>query len=504
MLAPFINWYFRQRYEELYQQQLQAPQNQAHLFDYLLEQGAETAYGNRYGFRSIKTYSDFRRNVPVVEYEDLKPWIERIMAGEQEILWPGEITWFAKSSGTTGNTAKFIPISYESLEETHFNGGRNILTVYTHWYPDTKIFSGKNLLIGGSHKVNQINNRSYYGDLSAVLMNHLPFWATVLSAPDMNIALMENWEEKVEHMAQSTLKSNVTSISGVPTWTLVLFKRVLELSGKSNLHEVWPNLEVFIHGGVNFEPYREQFRSLIPWDGMHYIESYNASEGFFGIQAEKGSRDMMLMTKNGIFYEFYPVSKGPDFCIPLEEVECGVNYAVIITTNSGLWRYQIGDTIQFTGKQPYTFFITGRTKLFINAFGEELVIENAETAMAKACAETNAVVADYSAAPVYMDQADPGHEWLIEFIVKPGSMNTFTHILDRELKRCNSDYEAKRKGNLAMHMPKITAVPTGTFQAWLKQKGKLGGQNKVPRLSNDRRIMDELLEMLLPEVAPGN
>jgi len=496
MLAPFVNWYFRQRYEDLVSQSPKSIQNQMHLLDYLMEQGSETEYGQKFGLKSIRSYADFRRQVPVVDYEDLKPWIERIMAGEQQLLWPSEITWFAKSSGTTSNSAKFIPISYESLEETHFKGGKDILTVYSSWFPDTKLFSGKGLLLGGSHKVNQMNNKSYYGDLSAVLMNHLPFMANYFSTPDIEIALIENWDEKLEKMAQATLKENVTSISGVPTWALVLFKRQLEITGKKSIHEVWPNLEVFIHGGVNFAPYKEQFQEISGWDGMHFLETYNASEGFFGIQAESNKREMMLMSQHGVFYEFYPVSKGPEYCIPLAEVEPGVNYAMVITTNSGLWRYCIGDTVQFTSKDPFRFYITGRTKLFINAFGEELVIENAEAAIAQACSITTSIVSDYTAAPIYMTSSKPGHEWLIEFSKLPENIETFAAILDRELKKCNGDYEAKRRNDMAMCMPKITPLMPGTFENWLKKKGKLGGQNKVPRLSNDRKIVDEIQDML--------
>lgn len=495
MIAPVMNWYFRQRYEELQQQSLQAPEMQSELLENLMENAARTAYGNTYGARGIKNYHQFRNQFPVTRYEDLKPWIERTMEGEQQLLWPGEITWFAKSSGTTGNTSKFIPISYESLEETHFKGGRDTLTFFCAQNPDTKIFQGKGLLIGGSHKINQHNSRSYYGDLSAVLMNHLPAWANFKSTPDMSIALMENWEEKVERMAEATLKENVTSISGVPTWTLVLFNRLLEMTGKSDIRDIWPNLEVFIHGGVSFVPYREQFQQYISGN-MRYQETYNASEGFFGIQANANEAAMLLMTMHGIFYEFYPVDKGPDHCIPLWETVTGVNYAMVITTNSGLWRYEIGDTIRFSSVHPYLFTISGRTKLFINAFGEELVIENADTAIAAACVKTGAVVNDYTAAPIYMTDKDPGHEWLIEFEKQPANLTEFTQCLDEELKISNGDYAAKRHCNLAMHMPHVQSVPKGFFRQWLKSKGKLGGQHKVPRLCNDRVIMDELLSML--------
>lgn len=493
MLAPVISWYFRQRYEELLNMSQRAGDSQEVLFEYLLDEGRSTQYGESLGFRNIRNYEQWRQQVPVTEYEDLKSWIELAMAGEENVLWPGETTWFAKSSGTTGNSAKFIPISYENLEDTHFKGGRDILTVYCARNPDTRVFQGKGLLIGGSHKVNQLNNRSYYGDLSAVLMNHMPFWANLKSTPDLSIALMDNWEEKVESIARTTIGENVTSISGVPTWTLVLFKRILEITGKSHMHEVWPNLELFIHGGVSFTPYREQFQRLLPGSHMQYLETYNASEGFFGIQYRQDAADMLLMTDHGIFYEFYPVTEGPEKTIPLWEVQPGVNYAMLITTNSGLWRYKIGDTVQFSSVKPYLFRITGRTKLFINAFGEELVIENADTAIARACAATGAIVAEYSAAPVYMTSAEPGHEWLIEFETQPDNLQVFTQVLDGELKNCNSDYAAKRHGDLAMRLPRVHVAAKGLFQSWLKQKGKLGGQHKVPRLSNDRKVLDELL-----------
>lgn len=496
MIAPLISWYFRQRYEDLQAIAARGCDDQEVLFEYLLDEGRDTEFGRAHGFDLIKTYDQWKNQVPISDYESLKPWIEKTMQGEQAVLWPGEINWFAKSSGTTGNTAKYIPISYENLEDTHFRGGRDILSVYCARNPETRIFQGKGLLIGGSHKVNQLNTRSFYGDLSAVLMNHMPFWANLKSTPDMSIALMDNWEDKLESMAQATINENVTSISGVPTWTLVLFKRILEITGKKHMHEVWPNLELFIHGGVSFVPYREQFQELLPGSHMQYLETYNASEGFFGIQNSVDSADLLLMTNHGIFYEFYPMSEGPEAAVPLWEVKPGVNYAMLITTNSGLWRYQIGDTVQFSQTKPFLFRITGRTKLFINAFGEELVIENADTAIAAASRLTGAVVADYTAAPVYMTDEEPGHEWLIEFETSPADLGDFTRILDDELKKCNGDYAAKRHADLAMRMPHVHTAPKGLFQAWLKTKGKLGGQHKVPRLCNDRKIMDELLSML--------
>jgi hypothetical protein len=496
MIAPVIHWYFKQRYQDIQLMASRADDAQDAWFEYLLDKGKDTVYGESLGFKNIRTYDQWRQIVPVVSYEDLKPWIERTMAGEQGLLWPEEITWFAKSSGTTGNTAKFIPISYESLEDNHFKGTRDILTLFCAENPDSELFQGKALLIGGSHKINQLNARGYYGDLSAVLMNHMPVWANFKSTPDLNIALMDNWEEKVESMAQATIQEDVTSISGVPTWTLVLFKRILEITGKKHMHEVWPNLELFIHGGVSFTPYREQFKQLLPNPKMRYVETYNASEGFFGVQYSSASADMLLVSDHGVFYEFYPVNEGPEAAVPLKGVKPGVNYAVLITTTGGLWRYNLGDTIQFSSTRPYLFKISGRTKLYINAFGEELVIENADTAIAAAASEMRAVVEDYTAAPVYMTDTEPGHEWLIEFSVPPSDLEEFTRLLDEHLKSCNGDYAAKRQGDLAMKMPKIKAVPAGTFQQWLKQKGKLGGQHKVPRLCNDRKILDEVLQSL--------
>lgn len=493
MIGPVFNWYFRQRYEAILRDAKQAVKMQRELLEDLVDAGKGTTYGQQYNFKSVGSYEDYRRLVPTVEYEDLKPWIERIMQGEQQLLWPGEITWFAKSSGTTGNTAKFIPISYECLEETHYKGGRDILSIYIGQNPDSQIFEGKGLLIGGSHKVNQLNTRSFYGDLSAVLMNHLPTWANLKSTPDMDIALMENWEEKLEHMAQATMLENVTSMSGVPTWAIIICKRILELTGKKHMHEVWPNMEVFFHGGVNFAPYREQFDAFFPDRKMKFLESYNASEGFFGIQSEMGDSAMLLMTQQGIFYEFYPVGEDDSNCVPLWEVKPGVNYAMVITTNCGLWRYKIGDTVEFSSLHPFKFRITGRTKLFINAFGEELVIENAETAVSAACKATGALVHEFTAAPVYMDAKEPGHEWLIEFDTEPDNLEHFTDVLDRELKNCNGDYAAKRHGDIAMKRPRIHNMPKGSFYNWLKQKGKLGGQNKVPRLCNDRRVLEDVL-----------
>jgi len=493
MISPVINWYFKQRSQDLRENLDRANLKQEELFVELIERLSNTRYGEKYQISEKTTYEDFCAKVPVVVYEDLKPWIDRNMAGEQQLLWPSDIVWYAKSSGTTSNVAKFIPMSFESLEYNHYECSRETLTQYCGFFPETEIFKGKGLLIGGSHRVNELNQNAFYGDLSAVLMNHLPAWVNWKSTPDMEIAMMENWEEKLEKMAQSVYQENVTSMSGVPTWTIVLLNRLLEITGKNNILEIWPNLELFLHGGVSFEPYKDQFRSLIPSDKMHYFETYNASEGFFGLQASPNKSDLLLMTHHGIFYEFYPIAKGPEFIIPLSDVVIGVNYAMVITTVGGLWRYIIGDTIIFTDTKPYTFKITGRTKLFINAFGEELVIENAETAIAIASKETGAIVTDYSAGPIYLsDQADAGHEWLIEFSKEPTSLEEFIRVLDSALMAANEDYQAKRQGDIVMKLPKVISVPKNTFHDWLKSKGKLGGQNKVPRLSNDRKVIEEI------------
>ncbi|MFN5890274.1 MAG: GH3 auxin-responsive promoter family protein [Bacteroidota bacterium] len=496
MIAPVIHWYFKQRSKELQDNLQLSLIKQDELFQELLFNLSKTNYGEAYSIDGSETYAQFAAKLPVVQYEDIQPWIERNLQGEQGLLWPGDITWFAKSSGTTNSVSKYIPISYESMEYNHYTGNREVLTQFTTLFPNSNIFEGKGLLIGGSQSISGMSSDTFTGDLSAILMNHAPSWVNWKSTPDIEISTMPDWEKKVEAMAQATINENVTSISGVPTWALVLFKRILEITGKSNIHEVWPNMELFIHGGVSFLPYREQFQELLPKSHMKYLETYNASEGFFAVQASVDSTDLVLLTHIGIFYEFYPVNEGPEKTIPLADVKVGVNYVVVISTVGGLWRYVIGDTIQFTSVKPFLFIITGRMKLFINSFGEELVIENAEKAIAFASRETNAVVNDYTAGPVFMSQENPGHQWLVEFSTQPNDIKQFALLLDDKLKEINSDYAAKRHADMVMKFPKVEAVPNGTFEAWLKSKGKLGGQNKVPRLANDRRILDEILGMI--------
>ncbi len=470
-------------------------------FKRLINHGKTTEWGKQYEYRSIKTFEQFADRVPVSTYEDLKPYIDRLRNGEQNILWPEEIKWFAKSSGTTSSKSKFIPVSNSSLEECHFRGGKDMLSLFVTNYPDTEIFDGKGLVMGGSHNITEIPNESYYdGDLSAILIQNMPFWAQFMRTPPMSTALMDEWESKIEIMAKQTMQDNVTSLSGVPSWMLVLLKKVLEISGKENISEVWPNLEVFFHGGVSFTPYREQFKALIPSPKMHYMETYNASEGFFGIQDQKNSSDLLLMLDYGIYYEFLPIDELGEAdakAIPLSHVEINRNYALIITTNAGLWRYQIGDTVRFTCLNPYRIKITGRTKNFINIAGEELIIDNAEKALMVASEKCKVGITEYTAGPYfYSDSEKAAHEWLIEFTQQPENIDVFIDSLDNALKSLNSDYEAKRYHDMVLRPPIVRSVPTGTFYKWLKMKGKLGGQHKVPRLSNNRDMIEELKPLL--------
>ena len=458
-----------------------------------------TEFGRTYNFSKLFSVKAFKQAVPIHEYDDMKPWIQRIMDGEQNVLWNTPITWFAKSSGTTSEKSKFIPISDESLEDCHFKAAKDVLTLYYHFNPDSDLLTGKGLVIGGSHNILQLNADNHYGDLSAVLMQNQPFWSHWIRTPELSIALMDEWETKIDALAQSTIQENVTSISGVPTWTLVLFRRILELTGKKTVSEVWPNLELYIHGGVSFVPYREQFQRIIGKD-VHYVDLYNASEGFFAVQDQPGEDGMLLFTDHGIFMEFMPVSeygKADPQTVGLADVELGQQYALVISTNGGLWRYLLGDTVQFTTLAPYRIRVSGRLKHFINAFGEEVIVDNADHAIARACEQTGAVVQDYTAAPVYFtENGRGGHEWMIEFSKDPVSLDHFTYELDAALKSVNSDYEAKRQKDIAMQPPLVSSLPHGVFHEWLRRKGKLGGQHKVPRLSNDRKIIVELQEIL--------
>ena len=467
----------------------------------LLAFASTTELGRQYGFSSISSVAAFQSRVPLNSYEDYLPLVERMRAGEDNVTWPGSIRWFAKSSGTTSTKSKFIPVSRESLYKCHFQAAKDILTIYCSNYPSTRMFSGKALTLGGSTRINQAGNNSVYGDLSAVLLSNSPFYAELIRTPEREIALIEDFEKKLELITRITSKQNVTSFSGVPSWYLTLIKSVLAYTGKSSLLDVWPNLEVFFHGGISFTPYREIYKKLIPGDQMHYMETYNASEGFFGIQDDPGKNDMLLMLDYGIFYEFIPagaVGSDSSPALTLGEVKKDVNYAIVISTNGGLWRYLIGDTVVFTETNPFRFRISGRTKHFINAFGEELIAENAEKALENACRETGASILEYTAGPVFMGESSRGtHEWLIEFEKEPDELQKFTRILDDTLKSINSDYEAKRYKDINLVMPIVRSVPTGTFTRWLKSRNKLGGQNKVPRLSNTRDFIEELYGFLV-------
>lgn len=494
-----VTWYLKKRIPNIEQFLLHPHDVQHDLFRHLIETARDTEWGRKYDYKSITSVKEFKERVPIGNYESFIPYIDRMMRGEQNILWPSEVRWFAKSSGTTGAKSKFIPVTYESLEECHFQGGKDALLFYYNNKPDSKIFDGKGLVMGGSHQINKGSADSYFGDLSAVMMQNMPFWAHYFRTPDLEIAIMDNWDAKIEKMVAATKAEDVTNLSGVPTWTLVLIEKLFEATGKTDLMEIWPNLELYIHGGVSFAPYRDRFKRLIRSSQVSYLETYNASEGFLGIQESPDRDDMLLMLDYGIFYEFMPMSEyGKEFpkTYSLDEVNLNENYAVVISTNAGLWRYIIGDTIKFTELHPYRFKITGRTKHFINAFGEELVIENADFAISLACKNLNVSITDYTAAPVYFSEHQIGaHEWLIEFDEAPHSLDIFTDQLDQHLKSVNSDYEAKRYKDIAMAKPIVKAVPKGTFHSWLKQTGRLGGQHKVPRLSNSRQYLDEILKV---------
>jgi hypothetical protein len=465
----------------------------------LVTAGQYTEIGRKYDFSKLFNTKTFKQAIPIHEYDDLKPYVERIMAGEQNILWNTPINWFAKSSGTTSDKSKFIPVSQESLVDGHYKAAKDILSLYYMQHPESDLLTGKGLVIGGSHTVSSLHDEAFFGDLSAVLMQNTPFWGNWIRTPELKIALMDEWENKIEMLATTTMQENVTSVSGVPTWTLVLFQRILELTGKENMKEVWPSLELYMHGGVSFHPYKEQFKKLLGGD-VQYLEMYNASEGFFAAQDKPNSEGMLLFLDHGIFYEFMPIEeygKEEPQTIGLKDVELGKLYAPVISTNGGLWRYLIGDTITFTSLKPFRIKVSGRLKLFINAFGEELIIENAEKAMAEACKETDAIVIDYTAGPVYFsDNGNGAHEWLVEFEKEPNNIEKFSTVLDEALKKQNSDYEAKRYKGIALREPLVRPLPNGHFNKWLKTKNKLGGQHKVPRLSNDRIILEEILRLL--------
>jgi len=463
---------------------------------YLLTKAQNTQYGKKHFFKEIKSYVDFKNNIPVVNYEDFFSEISKVLSGAENIIWPEKFKWFAKSSGTTNDKSKFIPVSDESLKKNHLSSGKDLLSQYINNY-SSGIFDGYSVALGGSRQLvpHEKNKNIFVGDISAVLLKNLPFWAQSMRTPNLDVAMMPDWEEKIKLMAKITSKKNVTSLSGVPTWTIVLIKEILKNTGASSILDIWPNLELFIHGAVSFVPYKQVFNELIPAKKMNYLETYNASEGFFAYQSDLKSDSMLLLTNHGIFYEFEDIVSG-SIC-DLSGVELEKNYALIISSCSGLWRYRIGDTIEFKSLSPYKLILTGRTKHFINAFGEELMVSNADKAIATCCKKLNCSFYNYTAGPIFMSgNKRGGHEWIVEFINPPENSQIFTRLLDDELKKINTDYEAKRYKDIALKKPKIHFVNNGFFDLWLKNKKKLGGQNKIPRLSNDRRYLDELLKLI--------
>jgi len=494
-LNSVISWFVKKRIHQIELFKKYPIEVQDELLMRLIRSAQYTEWGNKYNYKDISTVEEYKSRFPVQRYKDVLPYVLRMQEGRQNLLWPNEIRWFAKSSGTTSGKSKYIPVSYESLEECHFKGGKDLLSLYFDKHPNAEAHKGKTLVIGGSKSDIKDSDGSYIGDLSAIIMDNLPIWVELKRTPSLDIALLDDWEEKLDKMAHSTIGEDVSVLSGVPSWTLVLLKRILEITGKKNIREVWPNIELFMHGGVNFAPYRQQFENLIS-GRMHYAESYNASEGYFGVQDRLHSDELLLMLDYGIYYEFVVASewdkKDPQ-TISLKDVKKGVQYAMVITTNGGLWRYMIGDTIVFTSVFPFRIKVSGRTSHFINAFGEELIIDNAEQAIEKASNQTGAIINDYTAGPVYMSEGNTGaHEWLIEFEIKPHDMDEFIRILDQELKNLNSDYEAKRTNDFTLQLPIVRSLKKGIFHEWLKSKGKLGGQHKIPRLSNSRSFIEEL------------
>ena len=496
--TKLIDRIFIPRRRQIEKYSLHAEEIQMQVLRKLVDRASATEWGKLHNYKSIKDYSEYNR-LPIQSYDDVKEYVDRMRHGEKDVLWPGMVKWYAKSSGTTNDKSKFIPVSSDGLKNIHYRGGIDAVSLYLGENPNSHFFSGKGLILGGSHSPNYNLKNSLVGDLSAILIQNVSPLVNLIRVPSKEIALLSEFEEKVERIASSTIGKNITNISGVPSWMLAVIKRILEKTGAKTLDEVWPNLEVFFHGGVCFTPYREQYKSLIASDKMHYMETYNASEGFFGLQSSLSDPAMLLMIDYDVFYEFIPLDEFENdnpTVVPLWDVEVRKNYAMLISTSCGLWRYIIGDTVKFTQKNPYKFVITGRTKHFINAFGEELMVDNAEKGLQIACMETGAQVLEYSAAPVFMDSdAKCRHQWLIEFSKEPDSVEHFRHVLDKALQSINSDYEAKRHKDITLQELEIIVARPNLFHDWLKQKGKLGGQHKVPRLSNNREHIESMLKL---------
>ncbi|CAM4350959.1 GH3 auxin-responsive promoter family protein [Gillisia limnaea] len=502
MPIPLVNsiasWFLKKRIHQMELFMKYPNEVQQELLRHLISKAKNTEFGKKYDFAGIQNYESFARNVPIHSYEEYEPEIERCRRGENNIFWPTPIKWFAKSSGTTNAKSKFIPVSDDSLENCHYAAGKDLLCMYLNNNPNSQLFTGKSLRLGGSKEIYR-NNGTSYGDLSAILIDNMPFWAEFSSTPSNEVSLMSNWEVKMQAIVNETIKEKVTSLAGVPSWMLVLLNNVLETSGKENLFEVWPSLEVYFHGGVNFDPYAPQYQKILPRDTFRFYEIYNASEGFLACQDLNNSEGLLLMLDYGIFYEFIPMDTygSPNQkIIPLNEVQTETNYAVIITTNAGLWRYKIGDTVRFTSISPYRIKVSGRTKHHINVFGEELIIENSDSALKKASQITGCEIVEYTAAPIFMEGKEKGaHEWIIEFKTPPKDLEAFTRALDLALQEVNSDYEAKRFNNMTLNIPTVHPAREYLFYDWLKKHGKLGGQHKIPRLSNKRTYVEELLLM---------
>ena len=503
MPVPLFNsiasWFLKKRIHQMELFIKYPIEVQKELLDTLIKNARETEIGKLYDFNSIKNYKSFKNRVPIVDYDKIENLINRSRKGEQNIFWPSQIKWFAKSSGTTNSKSKFIPVSNESLEDCHYKAGKDMLSIYFNNNEDSQLLSGKSLRLGGSRELYNDNN-TYFGDLSAIIIDNLPFWAELSSTPSHKVSLMSEWESKMKAIIKEAIPENVTSLAGVPSWMLVLLNNLIKKTNKNNILEIWPNLEVYFHGGINFNPYKSEYQKLFPDKNFKYYEIYNASEGFFGIQDQNNSDELLLMLDYGIFYEFIPLNSKNEYdeenIVSLEEIELYINYAIVISTNAGLWRYKIGDTIEFTCKNPYRIKVTGRIKHHINAFGEELIIDNAENALSKVLNKTNSEIVDYTAAPIFMENKNEGaHEWMIEFKKNPKNIEEFTFLLDNELKKQNSDYEAKRYKNLTLNFPKINIAKKGLFYNWLKKNNKLGGQHKIPRLSNERTFIEELKKM---------
>ena len=498
-ITSVIRPLFNSRLRELDLYSTQAERLQTDVMLRLTARAAQTEWGRAHGFAGVRTYEDFAATSPINSYDNLKGYVERMVHGESDVLWRGRVTHFAKSSGTTSDRSKFLPVSKDALRDTHYRGGQDCVACYLRQNPGSRILDGRALILGGSRSAADSTKESMVGDLSAILIENISPLVNLIRVPRKSTALLPDFEEKRDRIAREAIGKNVSNLSGVPSWMLSVMNRVLEISGKDNLTEVWPDLEMFFHGGVAFTPYRELYRRLIPSDKMHYMETYNASEGFFGVQTDAGDPAMSLMIDYGVFYEFIPLDEldrdNPQV-LPLWAVETGRNYAMVISTSSGMWRYLIGDTVRFTSCNPYKFVITGRTKSFINAFGEEVIVDNAEKALHEACQKTGAEVLEYTAAPIYMDASGHcRHQWVVEFTKEPADEAQFAQILDEALQRINSDYEAKRYKNITLQPLQLVKARKGLFHDWLDSKGRLGGQHKVPRLSNSRQHIEELLAL---------